>query len=224
MKRTSHLGQILLVTLSVMSVVTWPIMAADKTTEDAVVAQTHSASRKQGIVRIGKTQWKCSDRQCTAQSRRVALSVGNCQALAELVGPIAKFGKPTQTMESYDLALCNVRAQIKVARMEEELKRTKGVRGGSAAVSNAATAPVSIPPVVQSPAASPVKIQVERLALVGTQDESTSPASVAPQQEPAPPVYIGVAPLELVGRGRMIEAIHGTHLTIEVPRLELIGQ
>ncbi len=213
----------------------------------AIVAETQQNARKQGMVRIGKSLWKCSDRRCTATTKYATTNVFACQALAELVGPLARFGRVERPMPSYDLALCNVRAQIKLARLEQERERALAGRTKNGAnrvrppalanspvpsLPSASSTRSTVPPVVDvvpavpvmpspSPSAPRFAVQVARLSILGVGD---------PTGHAAPPLlsklttHIKVDPLGVAGHGRLAEAVPGTHLTVEVEKLELIGR
>ena len=215
-----------------------------------IVAETTQNSHKQGMVRTGKILWKCSNRRCVSTSKDDLANVEVCQALAELVGPLVRFGRGAKPMPSYDLALCNVRAQIKTARVQQEheralaarakhnAKRTKpsvaGLPGVPSAHINkpAPTAhsdPAIPPPVPQIAEPAPgiamdlspgFSIRVTRLSVLG---KGALQERVAAAPSPTL-VDIIVEPLEIVGRGRLRHEERGTHLTVRVEKLEVIGK
>jgi len=112
-----------------LSASAWAQRTPSATDPKAIVAETQQMSRKQGMVRIGGVLWKCSDKLCVATSKRASTSVNSCQALAELVGSLSRFGRVERPIASYDLALCNVRAQIKLARIEQQQAAAKARQG-----------------------------------------------------------------------------------------------
>ncbi len=213
-----------------------------------IVAETSQKSRKQGMVRTGKILWKCSNRRCLSSSKDELANVEACQALAELVGPLVRFGRGAKPMPSYDLALCNVRAQIKIARAAQERERALAARANSKATEPLRAAVPAVPsaarnkparsaqsdraippPVPQLAVPAPgiakdlspgFSIRVARLSVLGKGALQERVAA-----EPSPIwVDIIVEPLEIVGRGRLRQEERGTHLTVKVEKLEVIGK
>lgn len=252
----------------------------------AVVAETQQNSKKQGMVRVGGVTWKCSNRLCIATVRNVPVGVNTCQALAELVGSLARFGRVSRPIPSYDLALCNVRAQIKLAKIEQERADAEAARANRLPATRAAkpaplpppatgaakpapapqpatgiAKPVPAPPVVAAPRSLPVTpaaplvrsdappvvetspiapsyrppvyaIRVMQLAVVGrgalsidsTPPSRTMPLATAGEEPALVRQSFDVPPLALVGHGRLREVPQGTHLTVTVDKLELVGK
>ena len=205
-----------------------------------LVAETNENARKQGMVRTGKILWKCSNKRCVSAAKDEPANVVACQALAELVGPLVRFGRWAKPMPSYDLALCNVRAQIKTARAQREREQALAAKaskdakkitrpGGEA--SKPATRPSdSIPPLVTQAAdaqppvakeASPsFSMRVTHLSILG-KGVLQERAAAVPQ---SPWLDIIVEPLEIAGRGRLREEVRGTHLTVKVEKLVVVGK
>lgn len=164
----------------------------------AVVAETQQNAKRQGILRTGRITWKCSDKLCVATSKKVAVGVNTCQALAELVGSLSRFGRVERPIPSYDLALCNVRAQIKLAKLEQQRAdaetararrlspRTQPVEDVSAPAadtsSSAATAVAGAPPVAR-PGGGSSRLSGPKPLPRGT---LPSPADTAPALASAP--------------------------------------
>jgi hypothetical protein len=209
----------------------WAQRVPPATDPKAVVAETQQPSRKQGVVRIGATLWKCSDRLCIAASKKISAKVDICQSLAELVGPLARFGRVEHPMPSYDLALCNVRAQIKLARIAQEKEVSKADklrRGGAKPLS--ALPPPTTPPVSSSALSSPSNpVPMDRDASIPPPivvppivEATTLPPSTRP-----PGFAIRVSLLSVLGRGTVQQVPLGNpagqRARIEVDSLGVVG-
>ncbi len=197
-----------------------------------IVAETGQNSRKQGMVRTGKILWKCSSRRCVAASKDEPANVEACQALAELVGPLVRFGRSIKPMPSYDLALCNVRAQIKIARMQQERERVLAGRANNKtrrAKPPAATVP-AVPPAARNPVA-------RRKAVPMPQADPAIPPRVPALAEPEPAIPMDVSPsfsvrvtrLSILGKGALHEGVAAaapppnTGVAVRVEPLEMVG-
>lgn len=213
----------------------------------AVVAETQQNARKQGMVRVGGITWKCSNKLCVATSKKVSTGVNTCQALAELVGSMARFGRVERPIPSYDLALCNVRAQIKLARIEQQRADAEAARAHRPSASPAprqgsvVSAPRNLPSVpMTQPAprgATPASVEQPnpRPAVAAVQPRRAPPpvveaSTIAPSYRP--PVFtMRVGQLAVVGRGGVHEAVMPSaaepvpHVTtsVNVPGFTIVG-
>jgi hypothetical protein len=214
-------------------------MAQDVTESSLVIAETNRPSKKQGMIKIGKITWKCSDRRCVATTRNVLTNVDTCQALAELVGPLALFGRSSKPMASYDLALCNVRAQVKLARLEREREKAAALgRGNKPAGTKPRTTPIKPPAAsVASGDAAPAPQGINESA--PRADKAIPPSVTTPSvategqdaQPKGKPVYgLRVTRLFVMGKGTLQEPVTAAPSAgppaalIRVEKLSLVGR
>lgn len=176
--------------LSSVVAASWAQRAPAPDDPGAIVAETQHLSKRQGMVRIAGVTWRCSDRLCVATSKKAPTGVKTCQVLAEQIGYLTRFGRVARPIPSYDLALCNVRAQIRLAKIEQQradaaaarLRRlppkTTPVQPAAPPVAQLAPSPQRTAPSVQGTAPA------SQRAAPSSQSLALSPRPVAPASQP----------------------------------------
>jgi hypothetical protein len=62
-----------------------------------------------GAVVAGALKWECTKTRCTIAGPWPSMGVGDCQSLAQAVGPIKSFGRPGVILGAKELQTCNNR-------------------------------------------------------------------------------------------------------------------
>ena len=144
--------------------------------------------------------------------------------MAELVGPLARFGRVERPIPSYDLALCNVRAQIKLARIAHEKDVSKGekLRRGGAKPLAAMPSPTitALPSSAQSSSSKPTPVERDATIPPPIVVPPIVEATIPPLEYRPPGFAIRVSQLSVLGKGSAQQLPSGKS-TQERPRIEV---